>query len=86
MVRTEEAEVAKLQYSAVRTVEQPQECSPDAERSRGHGSVWERRRAEQGRRRVPVHHHAEDRRQMGRTVPQMTSMACATAPQALFHC
>lgn len=36
LVRTEEAEVAKLQCSTERPYEHPQECSPDAERSRGH--------------------------------------------------
>lgn len=39
LVRTEEAEVAKLQCSTERPDEQPKECSPDAERSRGHGAV-----------------------------------------------
>lgn len=39
LVRTQEAEVAKLQCSTERPDEQPQECSPDAERSRGHGAV-----------------------------------------------
>src|SRR5205823_7176279 len=38
LVRAEEAEVAKLQSSTERPDEQPQECSPDAERSRGHGA------------------------------------------------
>lgn len=39
LVRTQEAEVAKLQRSTECPDEQPQECSPDAERSRGHGAV-----------------------------------------------
>src|SRR6202022_3535728 len=39
LVRTEEAEVAKLQCSTERPDEQPQECFPDGERSRGHGAV-----------------------------------------------
>jgi hypothetical protein len=39
LVRTEEAEVAKLQCSTERPDEQPQECPPDAERSRGHGAA-----------------------------------------------
>src|SRR5712672_463994 len=39
LVRTEEAEVTKLQCSTERPDEQPQECSPDAERSRGDGAV-----------------------------------------------
>lgn len=39
LVRTEEAEVAKLQFSTERPDEQPQECSPDAKRSRGDGAV-----------------------------------------------
>jgi hypothetical protein len=38
LVRTEEAEVAKLQCSTERPDEQPQECASDAQRSRGHGA------------------------------------------------
>src|ERR1700730_19254293 len=49
--------------------EQPQECFPDAERSRGHGAVCGSG-TEQCRRRAPVQHHTEDSRQMGRTVPR----------------
>src|SRR5437762_4037999 len=69
LVRTEEAEVAKLQCSTERPDEQPQECSPDAERSRGHGAVCGSG-TEQCRRRAPVQHHAEDGRQIGRTAPR----------------
>ena len=64
LVRTEEAEVAKLQCSTERPDEHPQECSPDAERSRGHGAVCGSR-TEQGRRRAPVQYYCEDCRQMG---------------------
>jgi transposase len=48
LVRSEDAEIAKLQCSTERPDEQPQECSPDAERSRGDGPVCGQRRGEQG--------------------------------------
>ena len=67
LVRTEEAEVAKLQCSTERPDEHPQECSPDAQRSRGDGAVCGSR-PQQGRSRAPVQHYCEDCRQMGRTV------------------
>src|SRR5438105_14087469 len=49
LVRTEEAEVAKLQCSTERPDEQPQECASDAQRSRGHGTQCGGRRTEPGR-------------------------------------
>src|SRR5260221_11991939 len=64
LVRTEEAEVAKLQCSTERPDGQSQECSPDAESSRGHGAVCGSG-TERCRRRAPVQHHAEDGGQMG---------------------
>ena len=64
-----------------------QECAFDAQRSRGDGAERGRGGLSQGRRRPPVQHHAEDRRQMGRTVPRgRCRMVCATAPPGLFHC
>lgn len=69
LVRTEEAEVAKLQCSTERPDEHPQECPPDAKRSRGHGAECGGG-TKQIRRRAPVQHHTKDSRQMGRTVPR----------------
>ena len=60
-VRTEEAEVAKLQRSTEGPDEHPQECPSDAERSRGDGAVVMEGGTEQSRRRAPVQHHTEDR-------------------------
>ena len=67
--------------------EQPQECAPDAQRSRGNGAQCGRRRAEQGRRRrASSTRHAEDRRQMGRRgSARKASRACAIALQGPFH-
>ena len=86
LVRTEEAEVAKLQCSTERPDEHPQECSPDAKRSRGHGAVCGSRR-QQGRRRAPVQHRSRRPSPNGSNgSAQVVSMACATAPPGLFHC
>ena len=67
-VRTGNADVARPQQFAGGPNGHPRECPPDPKRSRGHGSRRRGSRAEQGRRRPPVQHHAQDRRQMGRAL------------------
>jgi agmatine deiminase len=48
----------------------PQECPPNAQRSRGDGSCRSERRGIEGRRRPPVQYDTEDGGQMGRTLPR----------------
>ena len=46
-----------------------QECTPNAERSRGDGSCWCRRGMTKVPTARPVQHDSENRRQMGRLLP-----------------
>src|SRR5438067_13057190 len=70
LVRTEEAEVAKLQCSTERPDEQPQECASDAQRSRGHGTQCGGRRTEPSRCSLSVQYDTQDGCQMGQAVPR----------------
>src|SRR6185369_2966209 len=70
LVRTEEAEVAKLQCSTERPDEQPQECASNAQRSRGHGQQCGGRRTEPGGRGPSVQYDIQDGCQMGQALPR----------------
>jgi hypothetical protein len=84
LVRTEEAEVAKLQCSTERPDEQPQECSPDAERSRGDGAVCGSGLSESAAARQ--FNTTPKSAPYGSNGPaQAVSIVCETTPPGLFH-
>src|SRR4051794_17320867 len=60
LIRTEEAEVAKLRCSQERPDEQSQECASNAQRSRCHRAKNGGRRTEPGRYGLSVQYNIQD--------------------------